>query len=208
MKKISIIVVDDHEMFRSGMESLLKKNIDFEVCQGVGTRSELDKALSSGSIDVVLLDISLSGDSGLDILEEIKHKYPTTKFIMLTMHEEVQYVKESLRKGAMGYLLKESGEKDLFEAIYEVQQGKKYFKNKISDLLINDISVPTEDRLLTDRELTIVRMVADGKITKEIADKLSISVRTVETHRSKIMKKLKVSNASEMIRLAYDKKLI
>jgi DNA-binding NarL/FixJ family response regulator len=208
MKKINIIVVDDHEMFRSGMESLLKKNIDFEVSQGVGTRAELDKALSAGTIDIVLLDISLSGDSGLDILEEIKHKYPEVKFIMLTMHEEVQYVKESLRKGAMGYLLKESGEKELFEAIYDVQHGKKYFKNKISDILINDISAPSEDRLLTDRELTIVRMVADGKITKEIADKLSISVRTVETHRSKIMKKLKVSNASEMIRLAYDKKLI
>jgi DNA-binding NarL/FixJ family response regulator len=157
---------------------------------------------------VVLLDISLSSDSGLEILEEIKLKFPDTKCIMITMHEEVQYVKESLRKGAMGYLLKESGEKELFEAIYDVQQGKKHFKNKISDLLINDISVPTEERLLTDRELTIVRMVADGKITKEIADKLSISVRTVETHRSKIMKKLKVSNASEMIRLAYDKKLI
>lgn len=208
MKKINVIVVDDHEMFRSGMESLLKKNIDFEVHQGVGTSSDLDKALSAEKIDIVLLDISLSGESGLDLLEDITHKHPNVKFIMLTMHEEVQYVKESLRKGAMGYLLKESGEKELFEAIYDVHQGKKYFKNKISDLLINDISVPSQDRLLTDRELTIVRMVADGKITKEIADKLSISVRTVETHRSKIMKKLKVSNASEMIRLAYDKKLI
>ena len=208
MKKINIIVVDDHEMFRSGMESLLMKNIDFEVHQGVGTGSELARVLSAKQIDIVLLDISLSGESGLDLLEELKLKYPEVKFIMITMHEEVQYVKESLRKGAMGYLLKESGEKELFEAIYDVHQGKKYFKNKISDLLINDISAPTHDQLLTDRELTIVRMVADGKITKEIADKLSISVRTVETHRSKIMKKLKVSNASEMIRYAYDKKLI
>jgi DNA-binding NarL/FixJ family response regulator len=127
---------------------------------------------------------------------------------MLTMHEEIQYVKESLRKGAMGYLLKESGEKELLEAIYNVSQGKKHFKNKISDLLINDISSPVQDQLLTDRELTIVRMVANGKITKEIADELNISVRTVETHRSKIMKKLNVSNASEMIRLVLDKKLI
>lgn len=208
MKKIKIIVVDDHEMFRSGMESLLKKNIDFDTLAGIGTRQELDKILSTEHIDIVLLDISLAGESGLDLLEEIAHKYPEVKFIMLTMHEEIQYVKESLRKGAMGYLLKESGEKELFEAIYDVHQGKKYFKNKISDLLINDISTPSQEQLLSDRELTIVRMVADGKITKEIADKLNISVRTVETHRSKIMKKLKVSNASEMIRYAYDKKLI
>ena len=208
MKKIKIIVVDDHEMFRSGMESLLRKNIDFEVYQGVGTRSELDNVLSKEQIHIVLLDISLSGESGLDLLEELAHKYPEVKFIMLTMHEEIQYVKESLRKGAMGYLLKESGEKELFESIYDVYQGKKYFKNKISDLLINDMSAPSTDRILTDRELTIVRMVADGKITKEIADELCISVRTVETHRSKIMKKLDVSNASEMIRLASAKKLI
>jgi len=208
MKKINIIVVDDHEMFRSGMESLLKKNVDFEVYPGVGTKSELDQVLSSQPIQIILLDISLAGESGLDLLEAAAYKYPEVKFIMITMHEEIQYVKESLRKGAMGYLLKESGEKELFEAIYDVYQGKKYFKNKISDLLINDISAPTQDKILSDRELTIVRMVADGKITKEIADKLSISVRTVETHRSKIMKKLNVSNASEMIRYAYDKKLI
>jgi two-component system, NarL family, response regulator NreC len=208
MKKIKIIVVDDHEMFRSGMESLLKKNIDFEVFQGVGTRPELDIVLSTKKIDIVLLDISLSGESGLDLLEEIMYKYPGMKFIMLTMHEEIQYVKESLRKGAMGYLLKESGEKELYEAIYDVSKDKKYFKNKISDLLINDMTSPVQDQLLTDRELTIVRMVANGKITKEIADELNISVRTVETHRSKIMKKMNVSNTSEMIRFTLDKKLI
>ena len=208
MKKINIIVVDDHEMFRSGMESLLKKNVDFEVFPGVGTQSELNEVLSSHPIDIVLQDISLAEESGLDVLEDVGYRHSGIKFIMITMHEEIQYVKESLRKGAMGYLLKESGEKELFEAIYDVHQGKKYFKNKISDLLINDISGPTQEQILSDRELTIVRMVADGKITKEIADKLSISVRTVETHRSKIMKKLNVSNASEMIRYAYDKKLI
>ncbi|MFY0626568.1 MAG: response regulator transcription factor [Reichenbachiella sp.] len=208
MKKINIVVVDDHEMFRSGMESILQKNIDFEVYQGAGSGIELKELLNKESIDVVLLDISLVEESGLDLLEDMKLKHPEVNFIMLTMHEEIQYVKESLRKGAMGYLLKESGEKELFEAIYDVSQGKKYFKNKISDLLIMDMSTPSEKKILTDRELTIVRMVANGRITKDIADELCISIRTVETHRSKIMKKLNVSNASEMIRLALDKKLI
>lgn len=208
MKKINIIVVDDHELFRSGMESMLKKNIDLEVFPGVGSGTELKAILSDQSIDIVLLDISLINESGLDLLDDLTLKYPTVKFIMLTMHEEIQYVKESLRKGAKGYLLKESSEKELFEAIYDVNLGKNYFKNKISDLLIMDMSSPSEKQLLTNRELSIVRMVADGKITKEIAHKLCISIRTVETHRSKIMKKLGVSNASEMIRLALDKKLI
>ncbi len=208
MKKINVIVVDDHKMFRLGMETLLKTNIDFEVIPGASSGKELDEALSNHPVNVVLLDITLASESGLELLDDLLHKFPEVSFIMLTMHEEIQYVKESMRKGAKGYLLKESGEQELFEAIYDVHQGKKYFKNKISDLLIEDMSKPAEEQLLTDRERTIVRMVADGKITKEIADELSISVRTVETHRGKIMKKLGVSNASEMIRTALDKKLI
>ena len=208
MNKIKIIVVDDHVMFRSGMESLLSKNIDFDVVEGVASRKALEKVLSNDEVRIVLLDISLTSESGLDILDELVRKYPEVNFIMLTMHEEIQYVKESLRKGAKGYLLKESGEKELYEAIYDVHLGKKYFKNKVSDLLIDDMSTPSEGQLLTDREVTIVRMVADGKITKEIANELCISVRTVETHRSKIMKKLGSSNASEMIRAAISKKLI
>ncbi|MBV6646423.1 MAG: response regulator transcription factor [Cyclobacteriaceae bacterium] len=208
MKKIKVIVVDDHKMFRLGMESLLKTNIDFEVIPGVSSGRELDEVLANNEINVVLLDISLATESGLELLDKLTHKYPILNFIMLTMHEEIQYVKESMQKGAKGYLLKESGEQELFEAIYDVSRGKKYFKNKVSDLLIEDMTKPAEERVLTDREKTIVRMVADGKITKEIADKLSISVRTVETHRGKIMKKLGVSNASEMIRTALDKNLI
>ena len=208
MKKIKVIVVDDHKMFRLGMESLLKTNIDFEVVPGVSSKVELEQALSAEDINVVLLDITLTNESGLEMLEGLRSAHPAVHFIMLTMHEEIQYVKESMRKGAKGYLLKESGETELFEAIYEVSRGKMYFKNKISDLLIEDMSKPQEAQLLTDRERTIVRMVADGKITKEIADTLSISVRTVETHRGKIMKKMGVSNASEMISMALDKKLI
>lgn len=208
MSKIRVIVVDDHKMFRLGMETLLKTNINFDVIPGASSRQELEEALSNSEIHVVLLDITLASESGLEMLDDLIYMYPDVHFIMLTMHEEIHYVKESMRKGAKGYLLKESGEQELFEAIYEVHRGKKYFKNKISDMLIEDMSKPQEKQLLTDRERTIVRMVADGKITKEIADKLSISVRTVETHRGKIMKKLGVSNASEMIRTAYDKKLI
>lgn len=208
MKKIKIIVVDDHQLFRNGLESLLRGNIDFEVLPGTDNKRDLLKALKENEIDLVLLDISLANDSGLSILDELQAQHPDLKCIMLTMHEEIRYVKESLRKGAAGYLLKETGEKELHEAIYSVYQGKKHFKNKISDLLIEDMSSKTTTKILTDREIDIVRMVADGKITKEIADDLHISVRTVETHRSKIMKKLGAANASEMIKAALDKKLI
>ena len=128
---------------------------------------------------------------------------------MLTMHQDVQYVLRSLKQGADGYLLKDTDEAELKEAIKEVDEGNKYFKNKISDLIVANLSgEKPPETLLSEREIEIVRLVAKGKITKEIADQLYVSVRTIETHRSRIMKKLGVSNTAEMIRYAYEKKLI
>lgn len=208
--KISIAVADDHKLFRNGIEALLHDDDRFHVIGGVDNRVDLLKLLKENKTDIVLLDISLPNESGLDILTDIQEQYPDIKCIMLTMHEEIHYVKESLKKGAYGYLLKDSGEQELKYAIIGVHEGKKHFKDKISDLLVEDMSKPDSNAnpILSDREVEIVKMVAEGKITKEIADKLFISVRTVETHRSRIMKKLGASNASEMINYAYKRKLI
>ena len=148
-------------------------------------------------------------DSGIDLLPTIKECFPAVKCIMLTMHEDVQYVLRSLKQGADGYLLKEADEEALRTAIGEVHAGYKYFKNKISDLIVATLSGdPSPETLLSEREIQVVRLVAEGKITKEIAEQLYVSVRTIETHRSRIMKKLEVSNTAEMIRMAYEKKLI
>ncbi len=206
--KIKIIIADDHQLFRNGLKSMLVG----DTCEIVGEASngkELLKKLNTIHTDLLLLDISMPEVSGLELIEQLKIKYKSLKCIILTMHEEAQYVMESLKKGADGYLLKDSSEQELKEAISEVMRGNKHFKNKVSELLVRQIS--NEDRsknILTEREIEIIRLVAEGKITKEIADQLHVSVRTVETHRSKIMKKLNVSNASEMIRMAYEKKLI
>ncbi len=206
--KIKIIIADDHQLFRNGLKSMLVG----DTCEIVGEASngkELLEKLNTIHTDLLLLDISMPEVSGLELIEQLKIKYKSLKCIILTMHEEAQYVMESLKKGADGYLLKDSSEQELKEAISEVMRGNKHFKNKVSELLVRQIS--NEDRsknILTEREIEIIRLVAEGKITKEIADQLHVSVRTVETHRSKIMKKLNVSNASEMIRMAYEKKLI
>ena len=209
MEEIKIAIADDHKLFRDGLSSLLQDDDHFKVIGSVEDKSSLMKLLQEHSIDILLLDISLPNESGLDILTDISEKYSSVKCIMLTMHEEIHYVKESLKKGAYGYLLKDTGESELKNAILNVYEGKKHFKDKISDLLVEDMSRPDSGNpILSDREIEIVKMVADGKITKEIADKLYISVRTVETHRSRIMKKLGTSNASEMITAAYKRKLI
>ena len=209
MSKIKIAIADDHQLFRNGLRALLQAEEDFEVAGEAESKESLLHLLKQTCPDIVLLDISLPDGSGLDILSIVKKDYPHVKCIMLTMHEEIQYVKESLKKGAFGYLLKDSDEKELKEAIYAVSEGKRHFKNKISDLLLEDMSGPENPSpILSEREIEIVKMVADGRITKEIAEKLYISVRTVETHRSRIMKKLGAANASEMIKAAYRRKLI
>lgn len=207
---IAIAVADDHKLFRNGIQALLEDDERFQVVGGVDNRLDLLELLARNDTDIVLLDISLPSESGLDILADLQKKFPDVKCIMLTMHEEINYVKESLKKGAYGYLLKDSGEQELKKAVLDVYEGKKYFKDKISDLLVEDMSKSESDTnpILSDREVEIVRMVAEGKITKEIADKLFISVRTVETHRSRIMKKLGAANASEMINTAAKRKLI
>lgn len=206
---VRIIIADDHQLFRNGIRALLQSGGDFEVVGEADSGDSLLNLLKTKEADLVLLDISLPDKSGLDILPIIREKYPDLKCIMLTMHEELQYVKESLKKGAFGYLLKDTNENELREAIKNVSAGRRHFKNKISEILLEDMSgVGSASPELSDREIEIVKMVAEGRITKEIAEKLYISVRTVETHRSRIMKKLGAANASEMINAAYRRKLI
>ncbi len=209
MSTIKIIIADDHQLFRNGLNAILQSEEGTIVVGEADTGAALLRLLEAKEADIVLLDISLPDGSGLDFLSQIKAHFPSVKCIMLTMHEELHYIKESLKKGAFGYLLKDTNEIELREAIRGVYLGKRHFKNKISELLLEDMSAPgNPSPILSDREVEIVRMVAEGRITKEIADKLFISVRTVETHRSRIMKKLGAANASEMINAAYRRKLI
>jgi len=206
---IKVIIADDHQLFRKGVKALIQSADNLKVVAEAADAPELMELLHLQPADVLLLDISLPSASGLELLEKIKVAFPNLKCIMLTMHEEKQYVVQSLQKGADGYLLKEADETELKEAINQVYEGKKYFKNRISELILESIASPaSEVESLTKREKEIISMVAEGKITKEIADLLCVSVRTVETYRSRIMKKMEVSNTAEMVRLAYEKKII
>lgn len=208
MNEIKIIIADDHQLFRNGLKSMLYEE-EYQIVGEASSSTELMALVENTDANVLLLDISMPEKSGMELIGKIKMEKPELKCIFLTMHEEAQYVLQSLKKGADGYLLKDSSEAELKEAINEVIKGNKYYKNKVSELIVSRLGMPDgQNKLLTDREIEIVKLVAEGKITKEIADSLHVSVRTVETHRSKIMKKLGVSNTAEMIRAVYEKKIL
>ncbi|NQZ78391.1 MAG: response regulator transcription factor, partial [Ekhidna sp.] len=152
--------------------------------------------------DIVLVDITMGGISGLDVIKSTKKHYPNTGFITLTMHDEGQYVTKAVRSGASGYLLKNADEEQVIEAILKVHQGGKYFPADVSQLMIESITMEGDVKQLSQREKEVLEKVAEGKTTKEIADELIVSTRTVETHRANMMKKLDVQNSAELIKKA------
>ncbi|WPP51586.1 response regulator [Catalinimonas niigatensis] len=209
MTFIKIMIVDDHQLFRGGMVSLLSNDEDIQVIGEASSSEEMLKILETTQPHVVLIDISMQEMDGLEAIRTAKNIYPDIKFIVLTMHAEGQYVVKAVRNGAYGYLLKNADEKELFEAIHTVFSGKKYFKDEISQLMIGNMAMEGEPhKKLSSRETEILQLVSEGKTTKEIADQLFVSTRTVETHRVNMMKKLKVQNTAELIKKAAQLKLL
>lgn len=210
MRKIQIIITDDHKLFRDGLRSILTQFEDIEIVGETSNTTDLWKLLSSGvDPDIVLIDISLPDGSGLDILAELREKYASIKGVVITMHAEGQYVTKAVKNGAYGYLLKSVDQKELVEAIRSVALGKKYFNAEVSHLMVTNIADTEELKMnLTERELEVLKLVAQGQTTKEIAHQLYVSSRTIETHRVNIMRKLGVQNSAEMITKANQHGLI
>jgi two-component system, NarL family, response regulator NreC len=209
MTFIKIMVVDDHQLFRDGLLALLSKDEDIHIIGTASSSEELLEALKTKHPHVVLMDISMKEMDGLEAIRLAKDAYPDVKFIVLTMHAEGQYVVKAVRNGAYGYLLKNADEHELLEAIHAVFSGKKYFNEEISQLMIGNMAMEGEPhKKLSSRETEVLKLVSEGKTTKEIADQLFVSTRTVETHRVNMMKKLKVQNTAELIKKAAQLKLI
>ncbi|MFZ9848743.1 MAG: response regulator [Flavobacteriales bacterium] len=210
MSAIKVVIADDHQLFRNGIVSILQKDDTFEVIGEAADGAELLTFLEKKNVDVALVDLSMPGVSGHDVLAQAKQNFPQTRFIVLTMHDEGQYVVKSVRNGAHGYLLKNADENELKTAIKEVFAGRKYFNRHITELMINNMGVVENDseNELTPRELEVLKLVSEGKITKEIANQLSVSTRTIETHRVNMMKKLGVQNSAELIKKAAKMNLI
>jgi len=211
METIKIVLADDHKLIRDGIKTLLKMDQAFEVIGEANDGEHLIEVLETCHPHLVLVDISMPKINGIDAISQIKKKYTYLKFIVLTMHDEGDYVRKSMDCGAEGYLLKNSDFEELQKAIKIVASGGKYYNSVISHLFTDnlpseEIKAPRPE--LTPREIEVLREVADGLSTKLIAEKYSISSRTVETHRVNMMKKMNAHNTAELIKKSLSWKLI
>jgi DNA-binding NarL/FixJ family response regulator len=210
MNKIRILLADDHPLIRAGFKSLLGKNERFEIVGEAENGKELLELAGTMKPDIVLADISMPLTNGLDALEQLSNVYPSIKSIVLTMHEEREYILRALKVGASGYLLKNIERFELERAIITVFDGGKYFSPIVTNILADAVVKPEvhDPGDITPREKEVLVLVAKGNSTKQVADILGISVRTVESHRINMLKKMKVNNTAELIKKAFDLKLL
>ena len=209
MSALTILIADDHSLFRQGVKSLLEKHADIKV---IGEAANAQRALEQVKKlkpDLVLMDLSMPGLSGLDVIPRIKKLNPRTKVLILSMYENEEYLYRGLKAGACGYVLKKSTAMDLFSSIEAAQAGQVYLSPSMSTQLVNKYLLREEqdardliDHLLTDREREILRLLCQGNDNKQIARILDISYRTAETHRAKIMKKLNLRTVPHLVGFA------
>lgn len=210
MDKIRLLLADDHPLIRAGFKSLLGKSERFEIVGEAENGKELIDMGNTLIPDIILSDINMPVISGLDAMEQLTKQQPSIKFIMLSMHEEREYILNALKIGANGYLLKNIEWLELERAIITVYEGGKYFSPAITNILAESFSRPEviESYDITPREKEVLELVANGNSTKQIADQLGISIRTVESHRINMLKKMKASNTAELIKKAIEMKLL
>ncbi len=204
MDVCSIVLADDHVMFRKGVKRIIEETPGLEVVGEANDGLELLRFLKTQLPELVILDISMPHLRGLEATREIKKLYPRVKVILLTMHRSKEFIQQALEAGADGFLLKEDADFDLLRAIEAVRGGVKFISpllaTEMADLALRDKPADTDP--LTIREKTIVKLLAEGKTPKEIADLLYISVFTVRRHRDNIMRKLNLKRLADLIRYA------
>ena len=204
MNKIKLVIADDHDLFRKGLSELLKKHDDIKIVKSVADGSEFMKFITSElEADIVLLDITMPNMDGFQVLKEMKTLNSNIKPIVISMHSDGNYIAKCAKDGAYGYLLKNTDEDELTLAMRTVHRGKKYFSAEISEKMINFMSTQSvSENILSNKETEVLGLISEGLTIKEIAAKLFVSSRTIETHRANILKKLEVKNTAELIKKA------
>ncbi len=207
MNRIKVLLADDHQIILDGLQSLLKNAAEITVIAEANNGREALRVLELLQPDVVLMDIDMPVMNGIEALKEIRRRFPTVKVIILSMHSETGMIRSLMDLGAQGYLLKSCSQEELFTAIRKVARGQSFFSPDVTlSLLRTDGGERTikdaRNEMLTDRESGILKLIVGGFSNKEIGEKLFISHRTVDTHRTNIMKKLNVSNIAGLISYA------
>ncbi|MGG5572744.1 response regulator [Vibrio diazotrophicus] len=207
---IKLVLADDHRLMQDGLKSRLEREENLEILSCVGTGADALKATLTLKPDVLLLDINMPNMNGIEMLEKLSQSKSETAVIMLSMHDSKDYVVRSVKAGAKGYVLKDVGSEELVMAINQVAQGRSYLCPQASDRLLEQINDKPEpkDNELSKREFDVLKLIVSGACNKDIADTLHISVRTVETHRLRIKKKLGATSTAALVKLALDKGLV
>jgi two-component system invasion response regulator UvrY len=208
---MKVLIADDHAVFRRGLRETLAEAFSRVTFGEAKTAQETLEHARRQDWDVVILDISMPGKSGLDILDELKRSRPKLPILLLTMHPEEQFARRALRAGAAGYLTKESVPEELKEAVKKVAAGGRYVSATLAEKLAVDLreggDTPIHE-LLSAREFQVLRMIASGKSVKEIAEEISLSVKTVSTYRARILVKTGMKTNAELIRYALQAQLV
>ncbi len=211
---IQILITDDHQLFRVGIANLLSASSQIEIvgqAENGQVAIEMAKRLKP---DMVIMDLTLPVINGVDATRILHSELPETKVLILSMHAEKKYIKEALEAGAYGYLFKDCTYDQLIEAINTVNLGKKYLSDKITEVLIADylnkeeVITDSNSQELSDRESEILKLFAEGRTTREISDKLFISVKTVGTHKQNILDKLNLKSSADLIKYAIRKGIV
>jgi DNA-binding NarL/FixJ family response regulator len=206
--RIRVVLADDHKIVRDGLKSLLDQCPDIEVVAVADHGRQLLALVEADPPEVVLLDVSMPEMNGIDVVRRLSANCPTVKVVMLSMHSDRRFVTESLSAGARGYLLKDSAFEELVRAIMAVNNGEFYLSPKIAGVIVQDYlrksspPVETAFNILTNREREVLQLIAEGKSTKEIAFNFNVSIKTVETQRQQIMKKLNMFSVAELTKYA------
>ena len=209
--KRRVLIVDDHPIFRDGISQLINHEPDLAVCGGVSSAPQALSAVDELNPDMLIVDISIQGTNGIELVKAIRAQRPDMPMLVVSMHDESIYAERALRAGARGYIMKAEPSEKVISAIKRILDGGLYLSDNIGGQLLNTFLVGRGDKAgvsavgqLSDRELEVFHALGEGKGTREIAESLNLSIKTVETHRAHIKEKLKIRTANELIRAAVE----
>lgn len=208
IKRMKVYLVDDHAILLDGVKSLLEEEENLEIVGQAGTGEEALEFIKRNEVDLLITDFHLPEMDGLSLIRLVKKISPKTKIIVLSMHDETHLVKEILKEGIAGYVLKKDSHLEMRKAIQTAAQGGVFLSQEINQMLIKSLNSPHEEKLLTDREREILKLIAKEYTNRNIAEELFISERTVETHRKNIFRKTKTNSLVGLIKFAYANNLI
>jgi DNA-binding NarL/FixJ family response regulator len=214
MTPFRIFIADDHEVVRRGVRALLEAHPGWEVCGEAKDGREAVEKVKEANPDLVLIDVGMPNLNGLDAARQIITALPAVRVLVLTMHESEQVVREVLEVGARGFLLKSDAARDLIAAVEALQRRTTFFTSSVAEIVLNgylhrgpELERPLKDRL-TPREREVVQLLAEGKTSKEVASVLNLSVKTAETHRTNVMRKLNLHSVADLVRYAVRNRIV